>query len=443
MTRNLALVFVATALAFSGCKKLQLPNTKAQAEAEQQPAVSEVAAVSEPAAPSAPDITAPAEKKPEAAAAAPAAAPAAAAKPAKVKSNSQVVVLCYHRIEGKAGGALSIEPALFEEHMQKIKDAGVTVISMQDFLAWRRGEKEIPPKCALITIDDGYVSGYEVGWPILKKYGYPFTMFVYLKYISTGGKAITWDQLAEMRDAGVDIGSHTVSHQDLRKKGKGATDYESYLKDEVERSKQVIEEKLGIKVLSIAYPQGRANAKVAQATKDAGYEFGFTTYGMRLTQNADPYALGRYDVKAKDAQGRDGFTAAISFNGMVSPGADPLLSQEASVSMVTQPMNGETIKSVTPTLKANLSTMGDINPATVEMRVSGVGLVKAHYDPASKMLTYTVPEKQKLAPGSYTVIVSAMIGDRKAETRWGFNVDPNAAAPAQDEAPLPPRKPQI
>ena len=147
MTRNLALVFLATTLAFSGCKKLQLPNAKAPAEAEQQPAESEVAAVSEPAAPSAPDITAPSEKKPEAAAA-PAvetAAPAAAAKPAKVKSNSQVVVLCYHRIEGKAGGALSIEPALFEEQMQKIKDAGVTVISMKDFLAWRRGEKEIPP----------------------------------------------------------------------------------------------------------------------------------------------------------------------------------------------------------------------------------------------------------------------------------------------------------
>lgn len=444
MTRNLALVFLATTLAFSGCKKLQLPNTKASAEAEQQPAVSEVAAVSEPAAPSAPDITAPSEEKPAGAApAADATAAAPAAKSPKVKSNSHVVVLCYHRIEGKAGGALSIEPAVFEQQMQQLKDAGIAVISMKDFLAWRRGEKEIPPKCALITIDDGYVSGYEVGWPILKKFNYPFTMYVYLKYISTGGKAITWDQLAEMRDAGVDIGSHTVSHQDLRKKGKGADDYESFLKDEVERSKQVIEEKLGIKVLSIAYPQGRANAKVAEATKTAGYELGFTTYGMRLTQNADPYALGRFDVKAKDAQGRDGFAAAIAFDGMVSPGADPLLSQEAAVSMVTQPANGETIKDGTPTLKANLSTMGNIDPATVEMRISGVGLVKPNFDAASKMLTYTVPENQKLKPGGYTVIVSAMIGDRKAETRWGFSVDPNAAPAAQDEAPLPPRKPQI
>ena len=50
---------------------------------------------------------------------------------------------------------------------------------MEDFLAWRRGEKGIPQKSALISIDDGYLSGYNVAWPILKKFGYPFTMFIY------------------------------------------------------------------------------------------------------------------------------------------------------------------------------------------------------------------------------------------------------------------------
>ncbi len=54
---------------------------------------------------------------------------------------------------------------------------------MKDFLAWRRGEKSIPPKSAVITIDDGYVSGYAVAWPILKEFGYPFTMFIYTNYV--------------------------------------------------------------------------------------------------------------------------------------------------------------------------------------------------------------------------------------------------------------------
>jgi peptidoglycan/xylan/chitin deacetylase (PgdA/CDA1 family) len=442
MTRTFALVFLATVLAFSGCKKLQLPGAKKQAEASQQAeAPADASAGAVPDAPSSPEI----------AGAAPPSAPDistgdAAAKPAPAKpmvdTSSQVVVLCYHRLEGKAGGALSIEPKLFEEQMQKIKDEGLAVISMQDFIAWRKGEKSIPPKCVVITIDDGYVSGYEVGWPILKKYGYPFTMYVYLKYINVGGKAITWDQLAEMRDAGVDIGSHTISHQDLRRKPKGAADYDAWLKEEVATSKQTIEEKLGIRVLSIAYPFGLHNEKVHAAVKEAGYEAGFTTYGMRLGHGTAPYALGRYDVTTKDAQGRDSFSVAISFQGMVGPGADPALSQDAAVSMVTQPANGAVIKEVTPTIKANLSTMGEIDPATVEMRISGVGLVKAKYDAASKMLTYEVPANQKLRPGGYTVIISANKGGSKAETRWGFQVDPNATPSSGEDAPLPPRNPR-
>ena len=96
--------------------------------------------------------------------------------------------------------------------MQEIKNNGFTVIGMQDFLAWRRGEKSIPNKCCIITIDDGWVSAYNNAWPILKKYNYPFTLFIYINYVGTGGKSMSWDQLAEMRDAGVDIESHTYSH---------------------------------------------------------------------------------------------------------------------------------------------------------------------------------------------------------------------------------------
>ncbi|HJY91566.1 MAG TPA: polysaccharide deacetylase family protein, partial [Candidatus Acidoferrum sp.] len=54
-----------------------------------------------------------------------------------------------------------------------------------------------------------------VAWPILKEFGYPFTLFVYTQWVNTGGKSMTWAQLEEMRDAGVDLESHTVSHHEL------------------------------------------------------------------------------------------------------------------------------------------------------------------------------------------------------------------------------------
>lgn len=410
MTRKSVLFLAAAALAFAGCDKIKLPLPKKKAEAPTTPAP--VLAVATPP-PATPEPATPKPKKKE---------PEPPPKPV-IDPHAQVVVLCYHRLEGKAGGSLSIEPALFEKQMQDIKDSGLAVISMQDFLAWRRGEKNIPPKSVIITIDDGYVSGYEVGWPILKKYGYPFTMFVYLDYINRGGKSMTWDQLAEMRDAGVEIGCHSVSHQDLRRKpSKFTGTYEDWLKDEFERSKKVIEERLGIRCATFAYPFGLHNTKVQEAAKTAGYEASFTTYGQRLGMTTNALTLGRYDVTTKDARGTDSFSVAVSFQGMMAPSGDPAMAQDAAVSMVTQPMNNEVIGNPKPELKANLSTMGAFDPGTVEMRVSGIGLVPAKFDEESKIITFT--PAAPLKPGNYTVIVTAKSGVQKLETRWSFSYSP-------------------
>ena len=330
--------------------------------------------------------------------------------------------------------------------MQALKDNNFSVIPMQDFLAWRRGDKDIPSKCAVVTIDDGYVSGYDTAWPILKKFGYPFTMFVYINYINSGGKSISWDQLAEMRDAGVDIESHTYSHADLRNPNdKYAVDKHNFeliqkdvqtlgedgwLKKEIVESKAVLEKQLGIKVNALAYPFGKYNEKVRAVIKAAGYEAAFTVYGQRLGYSAPPYdLLGRYAVDQNDPKI---FKDALSMTGGGSSGAPPAASsmaQMASASMITQPMQGETVTNSKPLIKANLATMGDIDPASVKMRVSGIGAVVARYDAATKTVSYQVD--RPLQEKSVTVIISATVGGKPAETRWDFGYDPTkAAAPA-------------
>jgi peptidoglycan/xylan/chitin deacetylase (PgdA/CDA1 family) len=170
-----------------------------------------------------------------------------------IERNARVMILCYHRFEDRPHDSLAISPAEFRAQMQALKDNGITVIPMKDFLAWRQGEKNIPPRSCIITIDDGYVSGYSVAWPILKQYGYPCTMFIYTNYVNVGGKSITWAQLEEMRDAGVDIESLTVSHHDLRHAPKGQ-DYNTWLHNEIYTSKRILEDKLGIRVTGLALP---------------------------------------------------------------------------------------------------------------------------------------------------------------------------------------------
>jgi hypothetical protein len=56
-------------------------------------------------------------------------------------------------------------------------------------------------------------------------------------------------------------------------------------------------------------------------------------------------------------------------------------------------MNGQHINDSTPTIKWNLATMGEVEANSVEMRVSGVGLVPANYEPESKVVTYAFTQK--------------------------------------------------
>jgi peptidoglycan/xylan/chitin deacetylase (PgdA/CDA1 family) len=246
-----------------------------------------------------------------------------------VDHTPQVIVLGYHRFVDKVRHPdTEITPAEFEAQMQALKDQGITVISMDDFLAWRCDRKSIPPRSALITIDDGYSVGYAVAWPILKQYGYPFTMFIYTDYVrggpKAGGGSMTWEQLAEMRNAGVSIQSHTVSHPDLRRKKAGASQasYDDWLWNELHGSKAMLEEKLGIKVTALALPYGLANDHVREVAAKAGYEMVFTVNGEKVGFSTPLEALGRYVVQANQPKL---FKVATTFEGMPAAPASALV----------------------------------------------------------------------------------------------------------------------
>jgi peptidoglycan/xylan/chitin deacetylase (PgdA/CDA1 family) len=356
-----------------------------------------------------------------------------ASQPAvSVDKTAQVVVLGYHRVEGQAGGALSIDPALFEQHMQRLKDKGIQVISMQDFLAWRRNEKSIPPRSALITLDDGYVSVFDTARPILKKFDYPWTFFIYTKYIASGGKSITWEQLAALRDEGVEIGCHTASHINLREtRGKSPEAYDVWLHDEIIGAKQLIEKKLGIRCAVFAYPEGRYNTKVLDVVKAAGYEASFTVYGQRVTHGAPADRIGRYAWYSRRPQDME---LALNFSGPVSASDEeqPASAEIAAAMLLTQPVNGEIISDPEPLLKANLSTLGAFDENSLVLRLSGIGPIPAKYDRENKIIEARPP--QPLKPGDYTVVVSGKNGRKRIETQWAFKVDPHGGLNAPLEA---------
>ena len=360
-----------------------------------------------------------------------------------VDQTAQTIIFCYHRLVDKVRApGTEITTPDFEAQMQMLKDKGITVIGMQDYLAWRRSEKAIPPRCAVITFDDGWKSQYEVAWPIMKKFGYPFAMFIYTEGVQGGhfggGQAISWEQLAEMRDAGVDIEAHSATHQDLRKgydvinkKKTSGPEYEQWLQNEVVGCKQLLEQRLGIKVNCFAVPFGNYNEHVKEVARNAGYEAMFTVYGQPLTFNSPLDSLGRYAIEANKPKV---FADAVKMIG-TSTGGATAVAEVGTAQLQTQPADGETVRTALPLIKASLSSMGQIDPTSVQMRVSGLGVVPASYDAKTGALAYQVT--QKLRDKTCTVFISAKSEGKKVEAHWTFGIDENAAATSPSPSALP------
>jgi peptidoglycan/xylan/chitin deacetylase (PgdA/CDA1 family) len=385
------------------------------------------------------------------------AAPVAAASPKITKpvvdQTAQTIIFCYHRLVDKVRyPGTEITPAAFEAQMKELKDHGITVISMQDLLAWKRGEKNIPPRCAVVSFDDGWKSQYEVAWPIMKKFGYPFTMFIYTEGVRGGslggGEAITWEQLADMRDNGVDIEAHTATHQDLReghtimvvnpggKRSKTkltGPQYEQWVHNEVVGSKELLEQRLGIKVNCFAVPFGNYNEHVKELARNAGYEAMFTVYGQPITFTSPLDSLGRYAIEANKPKV---FEDAVKMIGASTAGGAPV-AEIGAKDLATQPADGETVRTALPLIKANLSGLGQIEPGSVQMRVSGLGVVPASYDPKTGTVSYQVT--QKLRDKSCSVFVSAKSAGKKVESHWTFGIEEGAAGPPAATSP-PPKK---
>src|SRR5438132_8918769 len=352
MMIRFAIVPLLLALNFSLCKKHETVSQNPQPAGASSPAPGATTAGGSPGV-------------------APVAATPKIAKPV-VDQTAQTIIFCYHLLVDKVRyPGTEITPAAFEAQMKELKDRGITVIPMQDLLAWKRGEKNIPPRCAVITFDDGYKSQYEVAWPVMKKYGYPFTMFIYTEGVRGGllgdGVAITWEQLADMRDNGVDIEAHSATHQDLReghtitlaspgakkaRKKLTGPEYEQWLQNEVVGCKQLLEQRLAIKVNCFAVPFGSYNEHVKEVARNAGYEAMFTVYGQPRTFTSPLDSLGRYAIEANKPKVFEDAMKMIA----TSAGGASAVAEVGTANLSTQPADGETVRTALPLIKANLSS---------------------------------------------------------------------------------------
>ena len=314
--------------------------------------------------------------------------------------------------------------------MQTLVDNEIPVISMSDFLAWRRGEKNIPPFSVMITIDDGYVSAYNLAFPVLKEFNFPFTLYIYTKFLGGAGKTLSPSEVNEMLAADCEIGSHAVSHQDMRRKGRRSDEiHAAYLKAETEDSRRILREKLGVDPVTFSYPYGAYNDEVIQACVNAGYQAMVTIKGQKVGWDTDLKELGRYIVHGKDDRAFDWAVSSRMPGGVAGANnilkdtvQDDATGEETPLVQVT-PADGSTIKERRPTIIANLSLLQNIEPDSLSMLISGVGEVKATYDMESQTFSYQ-PRQRLRRPEYWVQVKFKRTGEKKLDImRWKFSID--------------------
>ena len=189
-----------------------------------------------------------------------------------------VPILCYHRFGDGCNSPLCVSAELFDHQMRYLRNHGYRVINPEQLLNFLSYRQALPKKAVMITIDDGYRSVYDVAYPILKKYGYTATLFVYTNYVGVSSKAITWQQLRELKSHGFTIGSHTIMHSDLTNRGGNESEaqYRQRLHKEVVDSKKIIDKALDQDTFIFSYPFGRVNLEALEMTRQAGYRLAVT-----------------------------------------------------------------------------------------------------------------------------------------------------------------------
>ncbi|MFA5089917.1 MAG: polysaccharide deacetylase family protein [Candidatus Omnitrophota bacterium] len=215
-----------------------------------------------------------------------------------LKCNYTPAIIMYHSVNttGSLNNRLVVSPATFERQMRFLKERRYNVLPLSELAGLIRDKKKIPPKAVAITFDDGYKDNYTFAFPILKKYSLPATISLIIDEIGRPDR-LNWQEISQMSHSRlIEFASHCLGPEPLVN-----LKSDSQVEMQIYQSKKILEEKLGVKVLTLSYPEGKFNERIKQLARGAGYSFALATNPGKNYANDDVFALKRLRISENAA----------------------------------------------------------------------------------------------------------------------------------------------
>ncbi|MEG5059416.1 sulfotransferase [Microcoleus sp. A2-C5] len=211
-------------------------------------------------------------------------------------------ILAYRRIS--PDGLNAVTPQVFEQQLESLKENGYYSTTWEDWQSAKLTKTPLPGKAILLTFDGGYLDFFTYAFPLLKCLDFTATVFLIAESIGKTNswekaefeevQLMGWPEIRQLRDAGIEFGSMSATHQPL------TTLSPTEIVREAAKSRAILERGLGKSVRYFAYPYGDVDKIVEHLIGASGYTFGVSYKSNFSNFDDNLMSLPRIQVTAEN-----------------------------------------------------------------------------------------------------------------------------------------------
>ncbi|MDE7099427.1 MAG: polysaccharide deacetylase family protein, partial [Ruminococcus sp.] len=225
-------------------------------------------------------------------------------------------VIMYHSICGDTPKDYIVTPQQLESDLYWLKNNGYSTVTAEQVINYTKGIGNLPEKCVMITLDDGFYNNLSVLVPLLEKYDMTAVVSVVGTYTDNNAvkdphnpdySYLTWEDIAELYQSGrVELGNHTYNMHSLKGERIGCgmaeneseTDYRKKLNEDISHLQDSFKENLNLEPVVFTYPFGKVSRESLPIIYENGFLMTLTCRELPNYITREPkclYGIGRYN----------------------------------------------------------------------------------------------------------------------------------------------------